>query len=667
MVDGGTSPNGQSDTDDNLSQVLESAMDMLSAVIANPPMQAHSPGSGDDQHTDNQKTHPPSASPAREESDAASERGSPNTRTSSQPTIQLTPSNNSRSSITPTRTTLSPADMDGLVPKLAELERQGSGQHVIVPRHDNIGLADIQSAIKTGDWQYKSIHYKEGPNGKGDTRVYVSEREPLMDWSGFTKEIKRPTTEEAKAIFENATQKPPEGDISYYVGHADLPPGKPLDPGSFITGNPHLKDLYTPYNHIGGPGSANRIHHEDKTYAGKTSEGPRSYGLRSFNEVYFGSGYKLWLVIMKHHIAKFNAFIRANWKCKRCDHGVSHLCLLVAPSTLEREGIDYEIAVVGRGEAFWTFPGQPHQVINFGYCAARSINFSHPEDNLDINKANECAECGFHRQKTASGKGHKRKAPKEPLEAAPGKTRAYAVASEVLNKTRKLIRAAAPLFNPPQHPSLEETHVMRMAAAILSTHATDQFKSLVIAWRDRNEHTVISSGTGHDQLTQCAAYLKNATSKTAIGRFQLRHSRALLARLVDDQKTKRSISLLTSEEKTELAKRLNMEINQLSNVLREGRMWNNITGEFPGMLAFIPLNAGPPFNLSVQDWKRLDKAQLKVFHSLIDCDTLRELCKAGAILQDIVARGSNSVFKWEQGSHHSNSQSLWETLEPIAD
>ncbi|SPJ72380.1 uncharacterized protein FTOL_02108 [Fusarium torulosum] len=649
-VDGGTSPNGKSDTDDNLSQVLASAMDMLSAVTANSPMQAHPPGSGDDQHTDNQETQSPSASPTREESDAASERGSPNTRPSAQPTIQFTPSNSSRSSIPPTRTTLSPADMERLVPRLAELERQGSGQHVIVPRHDNIGLADIQSAIEMGEWQYRSIHYKEGPNGKGDTRVYISEREPPMDLSGFTTEIKRPTSEEGKAIFENATQNPPEGDIPYYVGHADLPPGKPLDPGSFITENPDLKDLYTPYNHIGGPGSANRIHHEDKTFAKETREGLRFYGLRSFNEVYFGSGYKLWLVIMRHHIAKFNAFIRANWKCKKCDHGVSHLCLLVAPSTLEREGIDYEIAVVGRGEAFWTLPGQPHQVINFGYCAARSINFSHPEDNLDVSKASECAECGFHRQTQPRRKRKPHQAFAQPPSRKPTRNNTALVRELEGVKSKFLaIHYRSPRMDE-DHPSSEDIAVYKLSAAIRSTGAVEQFIDLVRQWRQQQSQSTFTLDSTKSPLEQAMASVIRYVGKTRLDKFCLRHAQMRLAQEADREKRPRQLRINT-ESIDNLSTKYKMTPTNIHRHLRDGAQWSRICGRHGGLLAFVFLDTYNDFTIKKGEWValgHLDNTELaKTFHQHLDDDYTRNLCEAGKIFEEMVS-GALVTFQWEE-------------------
>jgi hypothetical protein len=550
----------------------------------------------------------------------------------------------------PTRTTLSPADMKRLVPRLAELERQGSGQHVIVPRRDDIHLADIQRAINMGEWQYRSIYYKEGPNGKGDTRVYISEREAQMDWLGFTTEIKRPTDEEAKAIFENATQNPPDGDIPYYVGHVDLPPGKPLDPGAFITGNPDLKDLYTPYNHIGGPGSANRIHHEDKTFTKKTSQGLRFYGLRSFNEVYFGSGYKLWLVITRHHIAKFNAFIRANWKCKTCDHGVSHLCLLVAPSTLEREGIDYEIAVVGRGEAFWTLPGQPHQVINFGHCAAQSINFSHPEDNLDINKATECAECGFHRQTQPRRKRKPHQAFVQPSSRKPTRNNTALVRELEGVKSKFLATHYRSPRMDEDHPSSEDIAVYKLSAAVRSTVAVQQFIGLVRQWRQQQSQSMFTIDSRKSRLDQAMALVVHYVGKTRLDKFCLRHAQMRLAQETEGEKLPDQLRNNTKSIDN-LSTRYKMTTAEIHRHLRDGTQWNRICGRHGGLLAFFFLDIHNDFAIKKEEWValgQLGNAELaETFHQHLDDDYTRNICEAGKIFEEMVS-GAPVAFLWEE-------------------
>ncbi|PNP51920.1 hypothetical protein FNYG_15865 [Fusarium nygamai] len=273
--------------------------------------------------------------------------------------------------------TLSPADMKRLISKIQELEAQGCGQHVAVPRVD-VDLEDVRKSIDTGEWRCTTMEYKAGRKGEGYVPIHAGTQkdQPLLDWPAFSAEFKRPTTDEAKAIFEDTVQNPPEGKIPYYIGHADILSEQALDPGPLITGNSDLKDIHTNYHHIGGHRSGNRIHCEDFTYLDETDEGSVWRGLRSFNEVYMGTGYKLWLVIAKGDIAKFDAFVRKTWQCKECIGGISHQCLFLAPSSLEKEGIDFHIYVVGRGEAVWTLPGQQHSIINIAISIPSASNMA---------------------------------------------------------------------------------------------------------------------------------------------------------------------------------------------------------------------------------------------------------------------------------------------------
>ncbi|PNP49353.1 hypothetical protein FNYG_16008 [Fusarium nygamai] len=239
-------------------------MDLLAAAAE----QGHSPGSGDKQRTSDQQTESPSAGPPGERSDTAS----------TPPAIQFTPSNGSRSCPPATTLTLTPADMERLVSKLAEMEREGDIQHFAVPPR-NIDLAHMQERVKTTDkWQTTSTRYKPGPEGKGYARIDDSKSRPPIDWEGFTTKCQRPTIPEIEEIFEKFALNPPEEDIPYYTGNLDILPGERLDPGPQITGNPELVDLHVPYHHIGGHGSGNRIHRED------------FIEFRSYNEVYFGTG-----------------------------------------------------------------------------------------------------------------------------------------------------------------------------------------------------------------------------------------------------------------------------------------------------------------------------------------------------------------------------------------
>ncbi|EWY97426.1 hypothetical protein FOYG_02266 [Fusarium oxysporum NRRL 32931] len=649
----------KSHADDGLVQVLESAMDMLCAVAANSPMQGHSPGNGDDQHA-NDQTQSPFPSPTSDGSDTASEGADRNTRTNTPPTIQFTPSNRSRSGPPVTTVTLTPADMERLVPKLAEMERDGDPQHFSVPLR-NVDLAHMQERVKTTDekWQTTSTRYEAGPKGEGYARVYVSSSRPPIHWEGFTAECKRPTPPEIETIFEKFALDPPQEDIPYYIGNLDILPDELLDPGPEITENPDLKDLHVAYHHIGGPGSGNRTHGEDIK------------NFRSYNEVYFGTGYKLWLAIEEHHIAKFDAFVKANWNCCKCDQFVSHQSLLLAPSRLKKEGIDYIVAAVGRGEAFYTLPGQQHVIINFEHCAAHSINYVPPGEKIDFSKVTACTEDGMYAigkkygQTTASpqelAQANKRKAHQQLSKNASTKVTRTNTALR-----RDLVEIEQRLAEIPyrrievdrQHPSTAELNVYERVAAVRSTMAIQQFITLVKDWK--NVEATVHINKAQDKLNQSVESVKFFDRKTNLSKFGLRLTQRKLAHEADMAK-----GPIQRQLETGLLDRLavahGMTKKRLKDHIEDGRQWNFICKSHDGLLPFIFLDSKNPFGIKKVNWANLcqkgNEADADAFRSLLDDEYTRNLCEAGRIFEERVLE---KIFN---GSVSDTGGFLWEETE----
>ncbi|GKU11905.1 unnamed protein product [Fusarium langsethiae] len=573
-------------------------------------------------------------------------------------------------------TALSLADMDRLVPRLAELERQGVEQHIAVPQVD-ITLSDLQSSIgvEDGDWQYTSIRYEACQKDERFARVYVSHDKSSIDWSAFTAEVKRPTIDEAKAIFEKATQDPPTKYIPYYVGHANGFPHSELDPGPVIMNNPAFKDLHTPYHHIGGDLSAHCCHCEDMTSVEQTSEGPVYHGLRSYSEVYFGTGYKLWLVIARHHVGKFDKFVRLKWSCNPCNQGIRHECLLFAPSLLDKEGIDYIIAVVGRGEAFWTTPGQQHQIINFGHCAARSINFSHPEDGLDLAKAIQCHDCGMFEVGKACGAPivtpptsqsrealstaaitKRKRQPNHETSAAPSKrsTRTYTAFQHELDeidRTLRGIRYRSPVVDQNNLTGAVIT-VYKFVAAVQSELAIQQFVELVDQLRKDKSQVPFTEDSTKSPLDNAIERVTHYAGRTKLDKFCLRLSQINLAKAVDEHKGPRRKQVDT-EFLSQLASRHNMTKEELKRHLRDGNQWSKLCGNYNGLLAFIFLDSKNDFGIKKEGWIRLShdgNSTLKeTFHGLFNKEYINHLLTAGKALEEKVY-GSLKTFKWE-GSH----------------
>ncbi|KAF9765258.1 hypothetical protein IL306_002502 [Fusarium sp. DS 682] len=644
--DGDTRPNGKPHADDDFTKDMESAMDMLSAATKHPPMQTHSPGSGDDQHADDQhaddqQTESPSASPTSEGSDSASggaDRG-----------------------IGP-KTTLTPADMERLVPKLAEMEVEGDSQHFCVPLR-NVDLAHLQKMVKTTDqkWQTTSVRYEAGPNGEGYARVYVSSSRPPINWEGFTAECKRPTPPEIEKIFEKFALDPPKEVVPYYTGNLDILPDERLDPGPEIMGNPELKDLHRPHHHIGAPGSGCRTHREDLT----KEEEEKYFGLRSYNEVYFGTGYKLWLAIEEYHIAKFDAFIKANWECCKCDQFLSHLSLLLAPSRLRKEGIDYIVAAVGRGEAFYTLPGQQHVIINMGYCAAQSINYLPPGEKLDFSKATACSDNGMYPIAKKYGntipslrelaKANKRKPHQQLSKNSSRKmTRTNTAAIQELTGIENELKNSPyrrPLLIDLENPSATELRVYKRVAAVLSQQILQQFTDLVRDWRQRQSQDTDFNDT-QSPLDRALARVIRQTARSRLEKFLLRHAQKKLAE--ENDKAKGHEVRLRSDPAylNDLASRHNTTKKQLQQHIQDGNDWKRVCGQRDGLLPFIFLDTYNDFKIGKEQWLELgrqkDTSLAEAFHKLLDRDDgyMSNLCAAGKVFEEMVS-GAPVHFLWE--------------------
>ncbi|KAF5675908.1 hypothetical protein FDENT_9625 [Fusarium denticulatum] len=578
--------------------------------------------------------------------------------------------------------TLSPADMTRLISKIQELEAQGCGQHISVPPVD-VDLEDIKKSIDTGKWRCTSCEYRVDHKGRGYVKIYadVPTNQPLIDWSAFSAEFKRPTTDEAKAVFENTVQNPPEGKIPYYIGHADIL-SEQLDPGPPITGNPDLDDIHSNYQHIGGHRSGNRIHWEDFTYLDETDNGPIYRGLRSFNQVYFGTGCKLWLVIAKHHITKFDAFARKTWQCRECIGGISHKCLFLAPSSLEKASIDFNIYVVGRGEAVWTLPGQQHSIINVGHCAARSMNFLYPGESIEYKKLAHCLECDQHPISIKHGiplvsteRDKKRKQHQAHSDFPLKKTRTNtALRRELVEIEQGLAGIPYRRINiDRQHPSTAEVKVYKRVAAVRSTMAIQQFITLVKDWK--NEEATVHINKAQDKLNQSVESVKFFERKTNLSKFGLRLTQRKLAHEADMAKGPIQRQLETGLL-DKLAAAHCMTKKRLKDHIEDGRQWNFICKSHDGLLPFIFLDSKNPFGIKKDDWANLyrkeNEADADAFRSLLDDEYTGNLCEAGRIFEERVSEKifNGSVldtggFVWEETELDVDSENINELLKQV--
>ncbi|KAH7123426.1 JmjC domain-containing protein, partial [Dactylonectria estremocensis] len=114
------------------------------------------------------------------------------------------------------------------------------------------------------------------------------------------------------------------------------------------------------FYHIGSRYSSTAFHCEDTN-------------LQSCNVTDYG--WKVWLIVKTHHTAKFEEFVGDTWGGCKCQQFIRHLNLLIAPSRLRKEGIEFDIRCTGRGEMIITEAYQYHYTMNYSESVARSINF----------------------------------------------------------------------------------------------------------------------------------------------------------------------------------------------------------------------------------------------------------------------------------------------------
>ncbi|KAI8663481.1 JmjC domain-containing protein [Fusarium keratoplasticum] len=681
---------------------------------------------GGDKSEANPQTQPTTANPTGQGAGAQVNMQSPFSATPEERTMQLPTTPNSQGSDTtkdtsrattpdthltspdtsvpdsPSQFTLSEADMgEGLVEALERIIKRDDSMHKISVPNLPVDLDLIKAAVKAElsapnpDWQFTANRFVPGPKGEGYMRAYISKRQSHFAFPDFPDKVVIPTEEEARKWLDDYFDNPPKGIVPYFTGHLDLPYGDLLNPGTTLLDNPKLLDLHRPYWHIGGDKSANRFHIED--YSCSEDESP--CGLRSANLVL--EGVKLWTAIKVHHTKKFEAFVAKNWDCNECSQHVGHQSLLISPLILEREGIDFEIKVQGRGELMLTGRSQYHMVVNMGSNIAISMNHLQRGDRLKSTALRQCVKCGVLDDTVTRVPPPKSSEPRTPLPSIPNpppeqsearsplptllgkrprtdqqgtqtsgrETRADTAARRKLNALEEEIRKRDPACRIPRVPrdsdSTPPEKVFKAAASVQSSLAVKQFISLVDEWRRRDEHMFLSGDT-RDILLQHGKRLAAAIGKSSLSKFLYRYAQACVARELDMQMKKRG-SIRRSKEDTErLAQQLGMETEELKAHLEDGRIWNSICGpEDDGLLPFLLLESKWPFKeerkedcplyVKKKEWKSLVR-DVQVFHSLLDVEYVKKLRQVGRAFEEMISTGSEQVFGLEDEANG------WESL-----
>ncbi|KAH7114938.1 hypothetical protein B0J13DRAFT_514824 [Dactylonectria estremocensis] len=567
---------------------------------------------------------------------------------------------------------LSAADMgEGLIQALQKIiTLDDFDNEILVPLPPiDLDLFKAKFNAKDYDCQYTANIFKPGPKGKGYTHVYISECKSDFEWPDFPKEVKIPTHEEARTWLDTFFSDLPEDPVPYFSGHLDVPYEDLLNPGPEILEELDLADLHRPYWHIGGDKSANRHHTEDLDCL----EGTIAYGLRSANLVL--AGVKLWILIAMRHTKKFEDFITEMWECNKCSQRVGHQSLLISPSRLEKEEIDFYIKIAGPGKLILPHLCQYHGIVNMGPGIALSVNFKLPGDRLISKGLRRCNRCGVstftgrHRvpsvdppaelEDSQSGDleraalpsevpGRKRKA----CEEFPRKPKTTRAIERRLGDLEKKVKASDPSCRIPQiDPSKlseRQLDVFERVVAIRSKLAMNQ---LVTLTRElQRQQPVMAQDLDvpqpEDLIDKRILHLKRAVEESALSKFRVRYAQVCLARAVDEDKKDKGLARAGHNDIQARAERLEMSKADINYHLQEGRKWATICGPHEGLLPLILLDSNNKFKIPKKGWHELRGQYLEDFHGLLDDPFTQDLDAAGKVFLDILD-GLEKVVKWE--------------------
>jgi hypothetical protein len=193
--------------------------------------------------------------------------------------------------------------------------------------------------------------------------------------------------DDAEQYLERLAQHPPKQRVPYYIG--------PLS-GSFATelqscfpSGPEVGKLgvipgvSTLWAHIGDEASGTSFHCEDAN-------------LRSYNLTLIG--WKIWVLIKPEHTTNFENLVQRLTCCDNtCEQFVRHTSIVIQPSRLREENIEFDIICAGPGEMVLTQPRQYHAVINRTASFAIATNFALPNEDPIPEGIYMCPSDGFYR------------------------------------------------------------------------------------------------------------------------------------------------------------------------------------------------------------------------------------------------------------------------------
>lgn len=464
---------------------------------------------------------------------------------------------------------------------------------------------------------------------KGTCHVTIDVRKADVQWPDTSKSVPRPSKDDMLDLFEQFASKPPPH-TSYYGGCASTITDDLLSPlGKSLP--ERTEHANVPYFHIGDRSSGTAFHREDANFW-------------SCNIVEFG--WKIWVLI--RDTAKFERFIKANWRVNDCWNFVRHLSLIIAPSKLKEEGIGFDIYCTGPGEMMVTRPGTYHEVLNYSPCIARSVNFLLPGEPAIPDGLKVCKDCGLYAWKDKEGveavpcrptdssavksvstpkSTHKRKAD-TPLEGPVRKTRAHLELDNALDEIRKAGIAWTPAYDVQKPPT---PHLLKLAAGIRS-----KMTEAHLAWisgclrRPQSESTSFSEG--EDRLSLCSRVLKYASDESEFCQLRLRVAQLELMREID-KLIPAPLKNVTPEIKEKLTNSHKWDKRQLKAHMEKGRGWVRLCGEYTTLLCFLP-EKGNELGLLRKQYRELTVADILHLHELLSDEHAEHYFQLAEALQE---------------------------------
>ncbi|KAK2601571.1 hypothetical protein QQS21_004889 [Conoideocrella luteorostrata] len=458
----------------------------------------------------------------------------------------------------------------------------------------------------------------------------------LLDFSKPTEYL---SSEEAWKFLDQIVQAPPEGPLSYYTGPQLLSTfGELLHPGSALAEVGQIEGINSVFDHIGEKGSGTAIHHEDAL-------------LLSCNITIRGR--KGWLIIRKYHTKKFEDYIRTFIKDKdNCDQFVRHQGLLISPSELHNQNIDFDIHCTMPGDLIVTKPRQYHLVWNITDCYAKSMNFLYPGEEPFPNQLSVCEECGLY-DLYHHGK----------LKFANKRSEIRKYAAQILEQEPFCVLPKFDFRRPPN------PKVFKLAALLHTKAVIFQFIKLVTASRQNGNCRVIAnSDDPEERLWQHISNLKKSEAQSDLRAVLRRYDQLLL--FVDYEKALKGQQRASPEYVNNICQKSRWTTNQFAYNRRYGQAWKYLTECFNGIVCFIPTSRTfTGIQVSKTDYATIahHKDDLEDFKQLLSNDHILKLCAAGQAFQESHMGSELHEFRWEtENIEDLTSMSMEEILPYIS-